>query len=157
MLTFLEKNTERYIVAAILAALVALLASQVVMRYIVRSPFVWSEELARYLLIWCTFIGVSLAVREARNISVDLFPVMFGPRSLRFFTVISHVSALVFFVLITVYSIPLVLRIRAIGQTSPGLGIQMWLIYAAVPVGLSMAALRTVQALWPSRTGGKGE
>ncbi|WP_163272101.1 TRAP transporter small permease [Chelativorans alearense] len=155
--TFLEKNTERYLVAGILGVLVIVLATQVVMRYALRSPVVWSEELARYLLIWCTFIGVSLAVREARNISVDLLPVLFGARSQRFFTILAHLGAIAFFALTTYYSLSLVMRIRMIGQASPGLGIQMWLIYAAVPVGLGLASLRTLQALWLMRPAGRSE
>jgi TRAP-type C4-dicarboxylate transport system permease small subunit len=156
-LAFVERNFERYVVAAILGALVALLASQVFMRYVLRSPFVWSEELARYLLIWCTFVGVSLAVREGRNISVDLLPTLMGPRWERPFMICANLGALVFFVLMIVYSVPLVTRIAAIGQTSPGLGIQMWTVYAAVPIGLGLAALRAVQALWAMRPPGRQE
>lgn len=154
-LAFLERNFERYVVAAILGTLVVLLASQVFMRYVVRAPFVWSEELARYLLIWCTFIGVSLAVREGRNISVDLLPVMLGERWRRPFAVLANVGALAFFLVIIFASIPLIGRIAAIGQSSPGLGIPMWMIYAAVPVGLGLAAVRAVQSLWVMLMPGK--
>ncbi|GAB5376448.1 MAG: hypothetical protein AcusKO_29100 [Acuticoccus sp.] len=148
VLRFLEANLERYLLAAILLALVVILAMQVFARYVVGAPLVWSEELARYLLIWCTFIGVSLAVREGRNISVDLVPTIFGRRSLKGFALLALVGSLVFFVIIVWYSIPLTQRIAKIGQRSPGLGIEMWTVYAAAPVGFSLAALRAVQAIW---------
>lgn len=148
MLRFIDANLERYLLAAILLALVVILAVQVFARYVVGAPLVWSEELARYLLIWCTFVGVSLAVREGRNISVDLLPTIFGPRCLKGFTLLALVGSLVFFVIIIWYSVPLTQRIARIGQRSPGLGIQMWTVYAAAPVGFSLAALRAVQAIW---------
>ncbi|NDV52251.1 MULTISPECIES: TRAP transporter small permease [unclassified Salipiger] len=148
LLRALEAHFERAILAIILFALVAILAAQVVFRYIVGSPLVWSEELARYLLVWCTFIGVSLAVREGRNISVDLLPVLCGTRWLRAFAVLALLGSGLFFALMVWYSVPLTQRIAKIGQASPGLGIQMWLVYLAVPVGMGMALLRALQALW---------
>ncbi|SFD94244.1 TRAP transporter small permease [Roseivivax sediminis] len=144
----IEANFERYLLAGILLGLVAILAAQVVFRYLVGSPLVWSEELARYLLVWCTFVGVSLAVREGRNISVDLLPVLAGARWMRAFGVLALVGSAIFFALMVWYSVPLTQRIARIGQTSPGLGIQMWIVYAAVPVGMSLALLRAIQALF---------
>ncbi|WMS43924.1 TRAP transporter small permease [Acuticoccus sp. MNP-M23] len=155
-LRFIEANLERYLLAAILLALVVILAMQVFARYVVGAPLVWSEELARYLLIWCTFIGVSLAVREGRNISVDLLPTIFGPKSIKAFTLLALAGSLIFFVIIVWYSIPLTQRIAKIGQRSPGLNIQMWTIYAAAPVGFSLAALRAVQAIWLLVSGRSG-
>ncbi|MFV0360349.1 TRAP transporter small permease [Tropicimonas sp.] len=154
LLRFLDANLERFLVAAILFALVAILAAQVAFRYLLGAPLVWSEELARYLLVWCTFIGVSLAVREGRNISVDLLPTMLGDRWTRGFGVIALVGSAIFFALVVWYAIPLTRRIARIGQTSPGLGIQMWIVYAAVPVGLGLAFLRALQALWQVMRGG---
>ena len=156
VLAFLEANFERYLLAAILLALVVILAAQVVARYLLGAPLVWSEELARYLLVWCTFIGVSLAVREGRNISVDLVPVMLGPRSTRPFAIVALAGSAAFFALMLWYSVPLTRRIARIGQTSPGLGIQMWLVYAAVPTGLGLALARALQALWRMGRGGSG-
>lgn len=154
LLRALEAHFERAILAVMLFAMVVILAAQVVFRYIIGSPLVWSEEVARYLLVWCTFIGVSLAVREGRNISVDLLPVICGTRWLRVFTVLALLGSALFFALMVWYSVPVTQRIAKIGQASPGLGIQMWLVYAAVPVGMGMALLRALQALWLlARTG----
>lgn len=144
----IEANFERVIIAVTLFALVAILAAQVVFRYMIGSPLVWSEELARYLLVWCTFIGVSLAVREGRNISVDLLPVFMGKHWVRPFAAMALVGSAIFFALMVWYSIPLTQRIAKIGQHSPGLNIQMWLVYLAVPVGMGMALLRALQALF---------
>lgn len=154
VLRTIEANFERFLLAAILLGLVTILAAQVVFRYLVGSPLVWSEELARYLLVWCTFVGVSLAVREGRNISVDLLPVLAGTRWVRAFGILALVGSALFFALMVWYSVPLTQRIAKIGQTSPGLGIQMWIVYAAVPVGMGLALLRAIQALVGIARGG---
>lgn len=148
LLLSLEKNFEKYLITSALLVMSLVLIAQVVMRYVFRSPFVWSEELARYLLIWLSMMGASFAVRESRHISVEFLPVVFGPKSFALFATIAHIGNLIFCVLMIWYAVPVISRLAAIGQLSPSLGIPMWMIYAAVPVGLACMALRTIQALW---------
>jgi TRAP-type C4-dicarboxylate transport system permease small subunit len=51
---------------------------QVVFRYALNSPLTWSEELARYLFIWCAFLGWIVASRRNTHLAmtfvVDRFP-----------------------------------------------------------------------------------
>lgn len=148
ILLFLEAHAERCFIAACLAIMSVVLIVQVVMRYVFHAPFIWSEELSRYLLIWGALMGTSLAVRESRHISVDFFPTVFGPKSFTFFKIVAHIGNLVFCVLMCWYSIPLIIRLKSIGQLSASLEIPMWLIYSAVPAGLGCMGLRTLQALY---------
>jgi TRAP-type C4-dicarboxylate transport system permease small subunit len=46
---------------------------QVVCRYLLKNPLVWTEELARYLMIWMAFIGASCIIKKWDNIYVDFF------------------------------------------------------------------------------------
>lgn len=147
-LLFLERHFERIFLTGALIAMASVLFAQVVMRYFLRAPFSWSEELARYLLVWAAIVGVSLAVRERRHITVDLLPMMLGDGSRRTFAVIAHVSLLIFSIIMISAGIPQIRRLAALGQTSPALGIPMWVVYLAIPVGFGMTLLRTIQALW---------
>lgn len=147
-LYFLERYFERVLLTGALLSMAGILFAQVIMRYFLRSPFVWSEELARYILVWSAIIGVSLAVRERRHISVDFLPIVMGEKTYRIFAIIGHVGVLAFSVLMISASIPLMQRLAMMGQTSPALGIPMWVVYAAIPVGFSLTLLRTLQALY---------
>jgi TRAP-type C4-dicarboxylate transport system permease small subunit len=53
---------------------------QVFMRYVLGSPLVWSEELARYLFVWVSFIGWVFATRSGSHIRIgaifDLLPAL---------------------------------------------------------------------------------
>ena len=40
---------------------------QVVLRYVFDRPLVWSDELARYLFVWCAFLGWVIAPDAART------------------------------------------------------------------------------------------
>ena len=44
----------------------------VIMRYIFNEPQAWVEELARYSIIWGTFLGFGLALRHNQHIQVDI-------------------------------------------------------------------------------------
>ncbi|WP_010139415.1 TRAP transporter small permease [Oceanicola sp. S124] len=147
-LKYLERNFERLLLTGALIAMASVLFAQVVMRYFLRSPFSWSEELARYILVWAAIVGVSLAVRESRHIRVDFLPLVFGPRSERLFSIISHLGVLAFSLVMISAGLPLIERLARIGQTSPALGIPMWTIYLAIPVGFGLTVLRTLQALY---------
>ena len=37
-----------------------------------RSMLPWSEEIARYLFLWLTWVGASYATKERKHVSIDL-------------------------------------------------------------------------------------
>ena len=49
------------------------LAAGVVYRYVLKSPLVWSDEVAIFSLIWLTFIGGSMSVKLGRTAVVTIF------------------------------------------------------------------------------------
>src|ERR1051325_6153230 len=54
-----------------LAAMVVLVFTNVVLRYIFNSGIATSEELSRWLLVWLTFLGAIVALREHAHLGVD--------------------------------------------------------------------------------------
>ncbi|MGY2938439.1 TRAP-type C4-dicarboxylate transport system permease small subunit [Bradyrhizobium sp. GM6.1] len=52
------------IIAACLAVMVVLVFGNVVLRYGFNSGIAISEELSRWLLVWLTFLGAVVAMRE---------------------------------------------------------------------------------------------
>lgn len=53
-----------------LALMGLVLFSQVVSRYFLKSPLIWSEELARYLQVWITFLGIGYGIRNKAHIEM---------------------------------------------------------------------------------------
>jgi TRAP-type C4-dicarboxylate transport system permease small subunit len=69
----LRRIAERAIDAAAVAVFVAIFLcvfAQVVFRYVFNSPLTWSEELARYLFIWCAFLGWVIASRRGSHLAM---------------------------------------------------------------------------------------
>ena len=68
-----RRLAERTIDVAAVAAFSGILAcvlAQVVFRYALNSPLTWSEELARYLFIWCAFLGWIVASRRDAHLAI---------------------------------------------------------------------------------------
>lgn len=59
------------IIAACLMVMVALVFGNVVLRYGFNSGITISEELSRWLLVWLTFLGAIVAMREHAHLGVD--------------------------------------------------------------------------------------
>ena len=58
-------------IALCLAAMVVLVFTNVVLRYLFNSGIATSEELSRWLLVWLTFLGAIVAMREHAHLGVD--------------------------------------------------------------------------------------
>ena len=69
----LRSTAERLIDAAAIAAFSGIflcVLAQVVARYVFNRPLTWSEELARYLFIWCSFLGWVIASRRNGHLAM---------------------------------------------------------------------------------------
>lgn len=69
MLRFVERVIDAAAIAAFCGIFLCVLA-QVVLRYAFNSPLTWSEELARYLFIWCAFLGWIVASRRNSHLAM---------------------------------------------------------------------------------------
>lgn len=66
------KNLDTIVISVTLSAVCLVLLAQVFFRYVLNNPLIWSEELARYLFIWLTLLGLGYNIRTENNISMTL-------------------------------------------------------------------------------------
>ena len=59
-------------IVLLVALLTAVTFAQVITRYVLSDPLIWSEEAARYLFVWVSMIGAALAIREGGHFGLDL-------------------------------------------------------------------------------------
>ena len=65
-------NLDLALGAVLAAILIVLTFSGVLMRYIMRSPITWQEEIQMLLFLWITFLGGSAAFRTGGHIAVEI-------------------------------------------------------------------------------------
>ncbi|ENH96140.1 C4-dicarboxylate transport system small permease [Gracilibacillus halophilus YIM-C55.5] len=125
--------------------LVTILFAQVVMRNMMTFTFTWTEELARYLFIWTTFIGVSYAVKKNKHIKIDSLALLFKKNGNFVMRTISNLLFLAFAILVVYYGLNTVFGIT---RTTPGLGISYGWVYASTLVGFFLTVIRLIQDQW---------
>jgi TRAP-type C4-dicarboxylate transport system permease small subunit len=59
-------------VVLLVTLLTAVTFAQVITRYVLNDPLIWSEEVARYLFVWVSMIGAALAMRQGGHFGLDL-------------------------------------------------------------------------------------
>ena len=130
-------------------AMIALVATNVLLRYAFSFGSVWSQELEWHLLAAVILFGMSYALQRGDNVRVDVFYAGFAPRTKFIVDVISALLLLAIALIFIKLSAAYVMQSYAIGETSadPG-GIPMrWAVKGLIPLGFALLALQQVGAL----------
>lgn len=123
-----------------LVGMVCVIMLQVVSRYGLRQPPVWTEELARYLMVWGGLLGTTAAFRRAADPAVVRVDENAHDRRAYYAKLAICVTAAIFVGPILYYSLfgagmdpsrSFIMRMSA--RSSPGLGINLAVIAAAIP------------------------
>jgi TRAP-type C4-dicarboxylate transport system permease small subunit len=146
--------------AVLLAAMALLVGVQVAGRFLFGYSIPWSDELARFLLVWIAFLGVSAAARRGAHPGIDTLVRGLPPSGARLARRLALLLSLLFMALVATYGGELVRRTWP--QRSPSLGLRMSWPYLAVPASavlvlLHWAALgRTEREAEPDREARRG-
>lgn len=132
--------------ALLMLALVASVVWQVASRYLLHAPSSWTEELARFLLIWIGLLGAAYAYRTHAHMGIDVLINKAGPLGRRSLKVITAAIVLVFAVAVMLLGgIKLVLLTAQLNQLSAALGLPMAAVYLVIPLSGVLIAVYAVR------------
>lgn len=142
----------RSICVVLFAALVILVVWQVFTRLVLNDPSPWTEEASRYVFVWASMIGISIAVGEKADVVMD-FLVEKLPRQLqRTADILAYLATLTFAVYVLIYG-GLKQSALAWTQTNPLLPFTQGQLYLALPIAGFLLAfyltLHIIHALSP--------
>lgn len=115
---------------------------QVFSRYILNHSLFWSEELARYLLVWLTFLGSSVAYYRRMHPSINLFQNRMPRQLKRRLRFIVDILSLAFFCVMIWYGSEFAYFVRL--QTTAALSLPKWLVFSIIPVSGTLLALHAI-------------
>ena len=141
----------------ILAVMAGAVFLQVVMRFLGRTGIDGLDEVPRYLFVWLVMIGAAAAMQRGQHTVLDYFINLLGPRGRALVLVLTNAIGIALFLYLIRLSLVLVPNAQL--QTSPGLGLPLGYVYAAVPVGAALLVLPmlrnivvALRSLWPKRS-----
>jgi len=117
-------------------------------RYALSEQAKWSEELARFLLIWISLLGGAVAFGEKAHLGVDYFVDKFDPGVRKLVTIFGQLVVLFFAIMIFIIGGSRVVSIQlSIGQDTPALGWGMGYVYLPIPIAGLFIVIFTIEQL----------
>ncbi|MGO1480530.1 MAG: TRAP transporter small permease [Brachybacterium sp.] len=138
---------EEIIGAGLMIAMVLILFVQVISRFVFSNSLSWSEELARYMFIWMIYLCLGSVTIRSEHIVIDVLILRLKPAARRIAETVTLVVAFALNLLILWVAADIAWTFMQLGQTSAALSLPMAMVYAALPVGMLIATLRTVQMI----------
>jgi len=143
------------VLITLMVGLVAAVSWQVISRYVFSSPSSWTEEVARFLMIWIGLLGAAYAFRTRVHLGLDLIPKKLTGQSataLKLFTL--AVIALFSITVLIIGGGKLVALTWELKQYSAVLGLPIAYVYSVIPAA---GLLICIYALAPALTEGDAE
>ena len=127
----------------------------VLTRYALGEQAKWTEELARFLLIWVSLLGGAVAYRDREHLGIDFVVNNFEPSVRKGMTLLKEFLAIVIVVgVLIIGGLKLVSDALILEQTTPALGWQMGYVYLVIPmvgVLMLMFSMEFIWGLWNSK------
>jgi TRAP-type C4-dicarboxylate transport system permease small subunit len=132
----------------VLAAMAVVVFLQVLFRYLLHLPLFWTEEFARYCLVWASLLGAAVALKRGEHIAVTFFLFIFPKRLTRALVEAARISVALILAVMVWGGIKLVVVTSA--QISPALRIPMAIPYLALPIGSAIMLFHVIGAMTPT-------
>ena len=130
-----------WVLVALMSLLVVDVLWQVFSRYILNDPSSFTEELARFLLIWVGLLGASYAAGQRMHLAVDILPNKVQGKRRSRLTIFILACTILFALSVMVYGgARLVWVTLFLGQTAAALQMPLGYVYIILPLsGLLIA------------------
>lgn len=122
----------RYLISGSLLMIVVITILQVVARFVFDKPLVWSDELARFLLIWMVFIGAAVVSFDDKHMGVEVLQEKMSDKVKLITSLILRVLILLFLTITAVSSIELVKVSHYLASGALEIPFSFWRVSATV-------------------------
>ncbi len=134
----IRKKIDRYIanfLAFILAFMVLNVLWQVFTRFVLSNPSSFTDELARYLMIWVGLLGAAYVSGKNGHVAIDVLSKKLNDKKKKNLDFFVHSLIFVFALLVLVIGgLRLVYITAKLNQHSPALNIPLAVVYAVIPL-----------------------
>nr|WP_010133363.1 TRAP transporter small permease [Microbulbifer agarilyticus] len=137
------------LLGALLGLMVLDVTWQILTRFLPMQPSSYTEEIARYLLVWIGLLGAAYAYRKQSHLGIDLLSNALHGRPKRLLQLFVVSVCLVFASMVMVYGgAKLVLLTFELEQRSAALNLPMGYVYSVLPLsGLLISVFALDQLL----------
>ena len=112
-----------------------IIATNVLMRYVFDIGLIWAEESVRFIIIWVTFVGASLCIRNNIHVKVDVLHLKLPFKYEKMLICFIYLVCIVFCIFLAYTGGILTYRVFATGQFNTSMPwLRMWMVNLSIPV-----------------------
>ena len=139
-LSWLLTKIENTLVVVALGVMVSVTFTQVVMRFGFNSPFMWGDELGRYLSAYVTYIGIAYSARRDSHIKVTFFSDKLPAKMKKAHAILVNFICMALCLYLFLHSFELLKIQHPIRSTA--MNIPMSFVYLPMVIGVLFAGIR---------------
>lgn len=139
---------ERYIIVSMFLVMTVIIALNVVTRFVFNFTLSWGEQLARLLLIWTSFAGISWAgmINAHMRVTAISLALKKNPKIFETIYFIGDMAAVVYGFYLSFKIGQLMLLVMKQGQVLSALPlVPKWIMYLAGVLGMAGMSIRIIQ------------
>ena len=138
---------EEILMSVAMLAMCIVVFAAVVLRF-VNIAWSISDELARYLMIWCIYIGVIAATREKAHVGVEVLVGFLPKKVQKVLKVITDFITLGTFTWLFYLTVIWILGcVQGNIQLTPMMKLPYWIMYSSVAVGFGLSIITQIQVM----------
>ena len=126
----------RWGVVLLVATITVIVALGVFFRFVLNNSLPWTEEVAKFVMVWLAFIGAPVVLKEGGHIAIDFVPARLpspvGP------IVMMLIQVIVMLVLAVLVFQGWALAWNALPQIATTVDVSLFYIFLAVPIGSAL-------------------
>jgi TRAP-type C4-dicarboxylate transport system permease small subunit len=138
----IEHHVENWVAFLVFWGLASIVFLQFFTRYVLNDSLAWTEEIARYALMWLTFIGAAIVTRKNMHISVEVLLHYMPKAPARLLLAVVDTIKLLFMGLLAYFSLAIVERMQ--WQRMVIIDLPMSIVYGGVALGCFIMLIRQI-------------
>ncbi len=136
---------EEYLLVVSLVFNVIIVFAQVIMRSVFNYSLSWTEELSRYIFIWQTWLGASVALKYNEHIKVELiFNFIKNEKVNRIIKILANLIWFAFCLFLVFNGWKLTQSMISRNALSSGMRMPLAFVYISLPVSSLLICLRLI-------------
>lgn len=137
-----------WLLVSLMTLMVLNVVWQVISRFVLRDPSSYTEELARYFLIWLGLLGAGYCVGKKSHLAIDIMISKFSATQRHIARLFAHAVIMLFALVVLIAGgLKLVQTTLTYQQTSAALQIPLGYVYLALPISGFLIVFYSLYAL----------
>lgn len=123
----------KYVTIALVGAITVVVCAGIFWRYFLNDSLVWTEETAKFLMVWMVFMGIPLALKTGAHAAIEALPNMLPDKSRQ------ALYAFIYLSIITLMAVLIhqgwLFALNARTQETSTTQVSMMYVFISMPVG----------------------